>query len=332
MTLEERNGSARGEGAERDPRLDRAYRAGAREEPPSHLDAAILAAAHREVGARPRPLSARLHAWRVPVSIAAVVVLSVSVVTLMREEGGGTLDQAQRPAPAAGAVQEQAKPEQPTVRNEAAASSAAAKVADEAKLRDSAASARRAEDSPRLTAKLAAEPSAKPEAQPPAPASPRPFPGAAPMRDQPASASSADLAAGASASSTVGIRGSSGDTASPVAPAEQAATGPAERSGQRERAAVGAGALSMDRPAMAPATPSSAKAEYRALKAEPMKRADSGRLAPLVKELETQPAEKWLVKIDALRREGRKDEAEELLAEFKRRFPDYPLPPVSGNP
>ena len=78
--------------ADRDPGLDRLYRDAPREEPPAHLDAAILAAAHREVGARPRAASARLRAWRVPVSIAAVVVLRVSVVTLVREEGGGQLE------------------------------------------------------------------------------------------------------------------------------------------------------------------------------------------------------------------------------------------------
>ena len=73
-------------GSERDPLLDRAYRGAATDEPPARLDAAILAAARREAGARPRPLSAVLRAWRVPVSIAAVVVLSVSLVTLVREE------------------------------------------------------------------------------------------------------------------------------------------------------------------------------------------------------------------------------------------------------
>lgn len=72
---------------ERDPRLDRLYGEAGRDAPPARLDAAILAAAHREVGSRPRPLSAALHRWRVPVSIAALVVLSVSLVTLVHEKG-----------------------------------------------------------------------------------------------------------------------------------------------------------------------------------------------------------------------------------------------------
>lgn len=71
---------------ERDPLLDQAYRAGAAEQPPPRLDAAILAAARREVEARPRAVGSGWRAWRVPVSIAAVVVLSVSLATLVREE------------------------------------------------------------------------------------------------------------------------------------------------------------------------------------------------------------------------------------------------------
>jgi len=98
MALNEINQGGGPGDAERDPGLDRLYRATGREEPPAHLDAAILAAARREVGARPRPLSSTVHRWRVPVSIAAVVVLSVSLVALVREEGGDQLMQVPPPA------------------------------------------------------------------------------------------------------------------------------------------------------------------------------------------------------------------------------------------
>jgi hypothetical protein len=56
------------------------YRAGAEDEPPVRLDAAILAAAHREVE-QPRK---RRH-WQVPASIAAMLVIGVSLVLLVRE-------------------------------------------------------------------------------------------------------------------------------------------------------------------------------------------------------------------------------------------------------
>ena len=70
----------------RDAQLTAAYRAAAQDMPPPALDAAILAAARREVGARPRPAGFSFRAWRGPLSVAAVVVLSVSLVMLMREE------------------------------------------------------------------------------------------------------------------------------------------------------------------------------------------------------------------------------------------------------
>lgn len=104
----------------RDPELARLYRESMREEPPAYLDTAIHAAARREVnprrgepglaheangvvsaaaspsrpalggvgsGLRPRLFAAPLlRSWRLPASIAAVVVLSVSIATLMIEE------------------------------------------------------------------------------------------------------------------------------------------------------------------------------------------------------------------------------------------------------
>lgn len=65
-----------------DSPLSRAYRETGREEPPAHLDAAILAQAKAMVGARrskPR--------WFMSLSLAATVVLSIGVVLLMSREG-----------------------------------------------------------------------------------------------------------------------------------------------------------------------------------------------------------------------------------------------------
>ena len=58
-------------GAPRDPRLDAAWRAASHEEPPVALDAAILAAARREVGARPQSLGARAAMRAAPAVVAA---------------------------------------------------------------------------------------------------------------------------------------------------------------------------------------------------------------------------------------------------------------------
>jgi len=74
-------------------KLERAYRGLAREEPPAALDASILEASRRAV--RPRSSSR----WAVPVSIAAVVMLSVGVTLQMQREEPGIETSAPRSAP-----------------------------------------------------------------------------------------------------------------------------------------------------------------------------------------------------------------------------------------
>src|SRR5262245_53713114 len=80
------------------------YRAGSQEEPSARVDDAIRAHARRAVGARPRPASSPLGgSWRVPLSIAAVLVLSVTLTVMVtrRERHLPSADQpAAREAPA----------------------------------------------------------------------------------------------------------------------------------------------------------------------------------------------------------------------------------------
>ena len=70
---------------EHDPQLAEIYRAGAEAGPPARLDHAIRAAARREVNAGPR--RGGLRRWQLPLAMAAILVLSVTVVTQMREQG-----------------------------------------------------------------------------------------------------------------------------------------------------------------------------------------------------------------------------------------------------
>jgi hypothetical protein len=70
---------------EQDPQLAAIYRAGAEAGPPPQLDDVIHAAARREVGAGPR--CGGFRRWQLPLSLAAVLLLSVTVVTQMREQG-----------------------------------------------------------------------------------------------------------------------------------------------------------------------------------------------------------------------------------------------------
>lgn len=70
----------------RDRSLDDAYRATGRDEPPRELDERILAAAHRAVEARPMPIRRSFaQRWRVPVALAATVVLSATVTLMVYE-------------------------------------------------------------------------------------------------------------------------------------------------------------------------------------------------------------------------------------------------------
>lgn len=68
-----------------DSPLSQAYRKDARELPPAHVDAQILAEAHRaDAGPRkPRASSPFSGSWMVPASVAAVLVLAVSVAVLL---------------------------------------------------------------------------------------------------------------------------------------------------------------------------------------------------------------------------------------------------------
>ena len=338
MTTHGRNGGGTAGDAERDPRLDRLYRVGAREEPPARLDAAILAAARREVGARPRAVSARLRAWRVPLSVAAVVVLSVSLVTLVREEGGGQLEQP--PAMDLYSKPAETAPAPPAVAPEAAKAPARAKLpaAPPAKRDDAAlgatASAKIAEEDSSRAAETSAARSAapQPQASPRAAAPPpQPFQGAPAAREQRPTLSADQAPAAGTTTQSSGIRGSEAESS--AAPAEPAAAvpRPAARMMQRDRAAAddAAGSTSTVRPpvaVVAPAAKPRPRAEARAPSGE-RSQADAARMAALLKEFELQPPEKWLDKIEALLREGRKGEADEMLAEFKRRFPSHPLPP-----
>lgn len=100
---------------DRDPVVSQRYRELAREEPPSALDARILAAAHGEEDLRLAPLVAPTgrRRWYVPLAAAAVIVLSVVVTLQLQGEqpdpelalsapatpGAGPASPAQPPAP-----------------------------------------------------------------------------------------------------------------------------------------------------------------------------------------------------------------------------------------
>lgn len=343
MTLNGLNAGGTSRDAERDARIDRLYREAGGDTPPARLDAAILAAAHREVGARPRPLSSTLRRWRVPISIAAVVVLSVSLVTLVQEEGGNRLTEIPPVAPPP-ALEQKATPPAPAAMAEAeredrfaqrqpegAAAPAASTPAPTAPSRPSApVEARPAPADAAGGRALEPFPGRRQEQQPPAAAvAPQPRAGAPVLADllsKPAPAPSAPARDG----TVVDIRSMAAESPSSLeAPVTQPAQAPASPAAAKEAAAAVAGRVMSSAPP-APVQPA-AKPAPKAAVSDRGRSVEAGGGAvlqrlPIWSDLERQPPEKWLERIEELRRVGRTAESNELLAEFRKRFPDHSLP------
>ncbi len=316
---------------ERDEEVASLYRSSMRDEPPPALDAAIRAAAHRAVGARPKPVSAMFRRWQVPFSIAAVVVVSASLVMVMREEAPDLVEppHAESPLPA------------PATRD---ATQGLSSPESEARRKSPA----NAQEGPALGLKPPREHAA-------------PSIG---MRD-----TEPTVQGFGSSHDAPGGRDSGPPTAAMRAPA-QAFPGTARPSrgvgtpsprGRREelersdgrdsRPAEGRPADSALEPrspapasAAVPSVPEAAESKS-GLKSENAKAADSAReeagpraqtspraeqplreMAGAAASDAELPPEKWLERIGTLRREGRIEAARASFTAFRRRYPAYPLP------
>ena len=292
---------------DREDEIRRRYRELAREEPPRALDDAILAAARRELETRPAPLVAPSgrRRWAVPIAAAAVIVLS-AVVTLhvQREQPDEELS-SPRPAPPA------------THKDEKAA------VASRAEVRQEKPAARASQTEPKTERKETAKPLApeRRRAQELAPART-----ATPSEAQ---ATGQSAAAGVALSESAlpkppdGPGRFSPDPAPATSPPAQAPqmqmrpAAPAARpvpGGREEAGGPGAGApvIGEERRAFGGARDSL------------LQREDVGSIAKRADRSE--PPERLLERIATLRREGRQKEADDLYAEFRRRFPDYRIP------
>ena len=336
-----------------DPQLARWYRESAGPEPSPALDQAILAAAHRELQARPRAAGSFVRRWRVPLSLAAVVVLSVTVVTLVTERGGELADMGAPPRPAERTTQ---VPDTTGMRPQQAEGSAPAASAEPP---------RAAPD------RLAKRPSdefvpapATPPAAAPAPAAPMqsrqgeraspteardraaaeqpltepvPAPAGAPTSTAGSLAAGASGAVGRSLDSELGPQedaqpaaSARGEVAPPAAPVARKAQAVEQSPATPDAAAPAVTPKRAAPPAASPfgsQSQDSTFAEQRSLaraqaaaKQAPLR----GEMARLLKALENQPPRRWLEKIEELRRAGRNAESDELLAEFKKRFPEHP--------
>jgi hypothetical protein len=281
----------------RDARLAALYRAAAQDGPPVALDDAIRAAARRAVASAPSLAGAPVGcSWRVPLSIAAVIVLSVSLVTLLREEAPELVQPPRAEAPAADAEH------RPAASAEAAGESAAT--------------------APK-TLVPGAQRSTGVGLKPPLQVS-RPGTGLRGDTEPPA------LAAGSGKDTAA-----AGPTPAPLAKlaAPEAFPGAAdERDNKVAAPAKEPRQRPKDEARRDVAVPPPAKVQRRLEAEKPARSAEVAARAPVpqiagVLEADANlPPEKWLERIADLRRQGRLEEAKRSLAEFRKRYPDYTLP------
>lgn len=242
----------------RDPALSRLLHAAAPDEPPSRLDAAILAAARQEVAPK-RAVRRWWQRFQAPLALAATVTLAIALSFTMDRHP-------------------------PQLEHAPAAAKTDAPVPLERKMADATAAQ---ENRPAAKAEVAKAAATPPTASP---AAPPPAPSPARMPHPPA------------------VTADSAQQATPST-AEAAASAPEQR-GNLGAAADGglAGAPAMEtrRQLAAPAAKATAKVRQEGFA--------------------TRTPEAWLESIRALRRQGRQEEAARQFAEFRRTYPDYPLP------
>lgn len=260
---------------EHDPQLAADYRLAATEAPPAALDERIRAAARREVGAGPQR-TLRRPAWQKPLSLAAVVVLSVTLVLMMREEGVDRIEPEVLP-PAAEAPAAQVAAE-PAAKQGAAESRLASPVPPPASPAITGELQKMPEPADRSTS-MAARSRSTMEV---------PAPAIAPPRDEAAFAENTVAPARETVRPLL--------RTAPAAATADAAAGPAP-------GAAAPAALSAPVPAR-----------------------------PLWHDLVNEPAAKWLQRIAEWRRAGRAADADVLITEFRRRFPDQSVPDAPAAP
>ncbi|HEY0338722.1 MAG TPA: hypothetical protein VGC70_15365 [Burkholderiales bacterium] len=293
-----------------DVRLAALYREAAVETPPERLDRLIQDRARRPEQPLTRAKQESWWSpWRTPFVAAAVAVVSASLVVVMMEKGG-----------------------------ERAALSPAKPAADARE-----GSATRAEREPTLLSggPNPSEPLANrrleplPKAEQSAGRSPRSSAARLPAEPKPVEPAGPDTA---SADARV---------LSPQRPKFPAAADENQHSGMAERDASPAPAppFAVPAPVLSPrrvpaetaqepktATPSPKPAPSnnalasRRMEAARVPPSSSSPAAGLISELEGEPPARWIDRIITLRRDGRRQEAEALLVEFKLRYPSEPLP------
>ena len=354
----------------KDAQLSKVYRESGAPEPSAAIDQAILAAARREVHAGPRRPGHWMRQWRVPVSIAATIIVSATLVMVVVEEGGHRLEESppvasapalkESPAPQTapskdltppsavlpnGRVQQLGDAPSPPSTHAESDSADARHAPKSSPRREPAPEARPPAESPR--AQPAPPPAAlarpfpavppPPETAPraevedrvaPRPESAAPRAAEVPPRDAPAGRTDGGLQAeraraadAGTGTARLGVRGFSD---APLAEGQQAAPsqdaiGRAAPSEPQKARGPGRHAQERSDPDAAATAPAPAAKRAPAPQPKPQSRG-----AVLARDLVDQPPEKWLERVEQLRREDRRSDADHLMVEFRWRFPEHP--------
>lgn len=301
---------------ERDPALDKAWRAHSRETPPPALDAQILAAAHRAVGSKPKAATGAPK-WWMPIMAAAVIgVVAIGVIQLAPPEQpaldttSSSIVASVQPkkvepaqAPAADAPKAVAEPEvQAKKQKEAPPPPVVAKTPAPARLA--------AQEAPREN-KVVAERKAEPQ----------PFPAAPPPQKTEATD---DKRAGALAGREAAA-GFAADAVTSGGKRDEVAQARKDVSNERQLAAAAPPpAAPAAAPAPAPAQPArSMEADRGRAQVSGMLQKNAASTAPAESASEkARDPDAWIARIRKLRDEGQTAEALRELREFRANVPD----------
>ena len=310
----------------RDPNLDRAYRETPRDEPPPEVDERIRAAARRAVGTRPQSPEQQARderrrswasRWRVPLSVAATVVIAATLTVMVQEEDRRPRDDAGRDAVRRDAAPREAKqPAAPATASPDAAQNRLESAPAAPPARSSAPApapaAPRVPPSVSAPLKAAAEPAARErsDAAPQPKREERAFEAERPAAAESAPAAPAELELRRQAPAPAAAPPLAAPTPAPAPPAAGALQTPAPRPAAKvmqETAPAGAASRSLQRDRNLGDRPERASREA----------SSSAIRSP----------EAWVEYIRSLRAQGRETEATAELADLRRAYPDFQLPP-----
>ena len=301
------------------------YREASVEEPSSALDDAIRAQARRAVGARPRSAGSPFWStWRLPLSLAAMLVLSVTLTVMVTRQDqhlpsadeSGARRSAPATEPSAAAPPPADEKERAPMRQEYSRKSTAPAKSEAPRLKKDVA------PSP--------EPSAPADEVPPQSLQKQaqPFPARPTVQSLPAQKSER------APESEPKVTGAPGLTAEPARQSEAAETdaiGRRDRAAEQERAEVkpSTANAAQARGKLKAQDSASTREEHADAQSQPPPAAaalpESPAAAAAVSPWESDPQE-WLRHIERLVRDHRMSEARDSFKAFRQRYPSYPLP------